>query len=499
MDGITPVGTMYPQQNPIAALSSIYGIQGQQLGIQQQQQNLQTGAIQQKTAQAESTQKQQQSAELQAAQSVIKNGVAAGRYNNPDGSFNRGKAADDITAVAPTYGQGISNQLLSGANEVVANKRALMGLSQDQRTQVGGVVQSLAQNPNVSNSDVIKGMKDLIAQNPADENIAQLVISNMAHMPASGKSSDLQQALSTMSAGLTGQSAVAQGTNAAGQNQVVNPMTGMRSAPQLGPGTSNPSSSQVAGATTAATGAANNVVEDPATGNKYVYNQQNQRVNPIGQPGASSAPPQRVVGQAPSQAAVAGTDAQRYSQISQEGTNAQTGAQLADQVATLADQVRTGKLSKEWTDRLAILQQHDPTITARQMLTKYAAQLKTMATSGATTDASRSQIDEGMPSPESMNPDATKQAANYVGGIFRMRGARQQYADQYVKNAGSPLGMQGADDSFMRSADPTIFAYKALPPGPERQQFLVTHGLTTPDKQAEFKARMNQVQHYVGQ
>jgi hypothetical protein len=255
----------------------------------------------------------------------------------------------------------------------------------------------------------------------------------------------------------------------------------------------------VAGATTAATGAANNVVEDPATGNKYIYNQQNQRVNPIGQPGAPAAPPQRVVGQAPSQAAVAGTDAQRYSQISQEGTNAQTGAQLADQVATLADQVRTGKLSKEWTDRLAILQQHDPTITARQMLTKYAAQLKTMATSGATTDASRSQIDEGMPSPESMNPDATKQAAQYVGGIFRMRGARQQYADQYVKNSGSPLGMQGADDSFMRSADPTIFAYKALPPGPERQQFLVTHGLTTPEKQAEFKARMNQVQHYVGQ
>jgi len=243
---------MYPQQNPIAALSSIYGLQQQQVDIAQKKQALQTGAIQQQTAQAESTQKQQQNAELQAAQSVVKNGVAAGRYNNPDGSFNRQKAADDITTVAPTYGQGISNQLLSGANEVVQNKQALQNLNQSQRAQIGGVVSSLAADPNIDNTKVIDAFNGLIDQNP-DPGFRRLVLSNLAHMPQTGKPADLQQALSTMSAGLTGQSPVGAGTNAAGQNQVVNTLTGARNAPTLGPGTSNPASPQVAGQTSAAT------------------------------------------------------------------------------------------------------------------------------------------------------------------------------------------------------------------------------------------------------
>jgi hypothetical protein len=252
-DSITPVGTMYPPQNPIAALSSIYGIQQQQVNLAQQRQNLQTGAIQQQTAQAESTQKQQQSGELQAAQNVVKNGVTAGRYTNSDGTFNRVKAADDITAVAPTYGQAISNQLLSGANEIVSNQQALQNLNQSKRSQIGGVVQGLAADPNIDNTKVIRGMKDLIAQNPADNDMAQLVLSSLTHMPPTGKSSDLQQALSNMSARLTGQSPVGEGTNAAGQNQVVNKLTGARSAPTLGPGAINPTSPQVAGATAAAT------------------------------------------------------------------------------------------------------------------------------------------------------------------------------------------------------------------------------------------------------
>jgi hypothetical protein len=194
---------------------------------------------------------------------------------------------------------------------------------------------------------------------------------------------------------------------------------------------------------------------------------------------------------------MAADDRGRYAQISQEGTNARTGAQLADQIADLSDQVRTGQLTKEWADRLTALRQHDPNITARQMLTKYAAQLKTMATVGATTDASRSQIDEGMPSPETMDPDAVKQAAQYVGGIFRQRQARQTHADQFVRtNGGNSMGIRDVDDAFMRSADPTVFAYEALPAGQARQDFLRQHGLTTPERQAAFQAQRNQIKHY---
>jgi hypothetical protein len=284
------VASMYPPTNPLSSLSSI-------LGVQQQQQNLQTGAIQQQTAQAESTQKQQQSAELVAAQTAIKNGVSQGRYTNPDGSFNRVKAADDIQTVAPTYGQGISNQLLSGANEVVNNKQALQNLNQSQRAQIGGVIQSLAADPNIDNTKVINAMDGLLDQNP-DPSFRRLVLSNMAHMPQSGKAADLQQALSSMSAGLTGQSPIGEGTNAAGQNQVVNKLTGARSVPQLGAGAINPTSSQVAGATTAATGGAKQVVEDPITHNKTIVDLQRSG-------GGMPVNPQRAPGQGESQVATA--------------------------------------------------------------------------------------------------------------------------------------------------------------------------------------------------
>jgi len=239
-------------------------------------------------------------------------------------------------------------------------------------------------------------------------------------------------------------------------------------------------------------------------GRQFRYNAQTNQLEPVGgsspipTPGAGASFSNVGSPAAGNVTGMAQDDRGRYAQISQEGTNAQTGAQLADQVGELAQEVRTGKLSGEWADRLAVLQQHDPSLTARQMLSKYAAQLKTMAEQGASTDASRSQIEQGMPNPATMGPDAVAQAADYVGGIFRMRGARQAYADQYVKSNGSSVGIRGADDSFMQAADPTVFAYNALPAGAARQQYLKERFGNDPQKIRAFIARLNQVKHYAG-
>jgi len=457
-DSIQPVGAMIQPPDPskgLGMMSSILGIQQQRLGLQQQNQALQTGQYQQQTAQAESSQAQQKNAELQAVGNLTKQAYQSGRYKAPDGSFDNQKFANDVAQVAPTYGQGIANDATSRAGEVYRNGQTLFNLESSKRQQLGDTLGALAGNQNVTQSDVIDAFEGLRQQHPDDKALSRMLQSTQGSIPPSTTGPQLQQVLNTMASAATAHPSVSGTTNAA--SQIVNRGTySGQLSPQTGDQSINPGAPKVAAQT--------------AQG----------LIPPANQAGLST------------------NDVTRYSQIGQEGTNAQTGVQLAKQVSQLSDQVRTGQLSKEWADRLAVLKQNDPNITNRQMLSKYAAQLKTMATQGAATDASRSQIDEGMPSPESMDPAAVKQAAQYVGGIFGMRGARQSVADQYVKRNGNAIGIQGVDNEFMRAADPTLFAYKSLPQGPERQAFLKAHNLTTPEAQQEFKARMNQVNHYSG-
>lgn len=459
--------------NALGTLSSLYG-------VKQAQQNLQTGAYQQQAVQADAQQAQQKNQELQKAQAVALQGASSGAYDDGNGGIDRQKMANDILKVAPTYGQSQVTSLLSQANEVMSNRKAHQDLTVAQKGEMGATMGSLAADPQVDNTKVIDAVEKLRAAHPNDAEYSRLLTSQMMHLPNTGDPKVLQDYLGRWAAASTGTPQVT-------PNQID---TGT----QIQPGAQN----RFTGAQTAAGPPINkqNVVATPA-GPLGVVTGAKGTVSPLTTTGAgpnlntTHAQQENVQG-------MAGDDRTRYAQISQEGTNATTGAQLADQVSQLADQVRTGKLSKDWNDRLAVLQQHDPTVTARQMLSKYAAQLKTMATSGATTDASRSQIDEGMPNPESMAPDAVKEASQYVGGIFRMRGARQDHADQYTKNNGNSIGIRDADDAFMKAADPTVFAYNALPAGQARQEFAKAHGINTPEKAAAFKARLNQINHYSG-
>ena len=151
-DAITPVGTMYPPQNPIAALSSIYGIQQQQLALQQGRQNLQTGAYQQQSAQAQASQDQQKNAELQAVGNLTKN-AANPRYAAPDGSFDNQKFADDVARVAPTYGQAIAKDATMRAGELYQNQQTLFNLNQSERSMIGDAFGSWATDDKLDHSE----------------------------------------------------------------------------------------------------------------------------------------------------------------------------------------------------------------------------------------------------------------------------------------------------------------------------------------------------------
>lgn len=184
-------------------------------------------------------------------------------------------------------------------------------------------------------------------------------------------------------------------------------------------------------------------------------------------------------------------DTSRYSTLMNSAVTARTGIALADQVAALAKQVRTGQLTKDWADKLAVLQQDNPKITARQMLGKYAAQLQSLAISNATTDNERNQINSGMPDPNNMDPTAVGQAAQYLHGHFRLLQERGRNASDHVYKNGIP-GLTLNDTQFASQRDPFVYAFKDMTREDKKQFLLERFGPGHSKALDDFEAQVNQ-------
>jgi len=247
-DSITPVGTQnkYDPMQGINMLSGVLGIQHQQVGLQQQQQELRS-----QTAQAD--QATQRNQELQRAQSLAVDAVKSGKYMAPDGSLDRQRLANDISQIGP-YAQENAGSLLSQANEVVANQRAHQALTVDRKKEMGDTFKSLAAKPDLTNSDFIDAIETLRQQHPNDPEFSRMLTSMSTHMPGTADSKTLQNLAGRWASASTGESQIGQTSNAAGQIVNRNVMTGDISMPGAG-GSVNPTSSTVAGNTSLSTGA----------------------------------------------------------------------------------------------------------------------------------------------------------------------------------------------------------------------------------------------------
>jgi hypothetical protein len=176
-DSITPVGTMYAQQNPIAALSSIYGIQQQQLGIKQAQQNLQTGQYTQQSAQAGAQQDQMKSAQLQGATKLAQQAYTSGRYRNPDtGDFDSEKFANDVSALGP-YAQQMANDITVRAGETYKNQQTLFNLDNSRKAEIANAYGALAAKENPTHADLADTNTNLILQHPDDPKFVRMITS----------------------------------------------------------------------------------------------------------------------------------------------------------------------------------------------------------------------------------------------------------------------------------------------------------------------------------
>ncbi len=185
MPTMTPVADQVIPPNPqngINTISGLLGLKQQQIGIQQQEQ----GLIAQT---AEAQQAQQKNNELQQAQQLAMS-VKNGSYRNPDGSLNRLKLSDDIAALGP-YAEQTATQLISQANEMVANQQAHQNLNRSQQQQLGATFGALATKSDLTTSDFIDALNTLTESND-DPSFRRMAISMAASIPRNLNSVQLQ-------------------------------------------------------------------------------------------------------------------------------------------------------------------------------------------------------------------------------------------------------------------------------------------------------------------
>src|SRR5689334_7758319 len=116
------------------------------MNYRRQQQALQIGQQTLRTDTAKAQQATQENQELQSLSQFTRTAVQDPSFRKEDGSLDVEKFQRGAAAVAPVYGQAYIGQATSNANAMVDNRKALLGLSNEQRKTVGNYFGSVAAN-----------------------------------------------------------------------------------------------------------------------------------------------------------------------------------------------------------------------------------------------------------------------------------------------------------------------------------------------------------------
>jgi hypothetical protein len=405
----------------MGTLNDVLGLQSKKLALQKQAQDLQTGQALQQTAQADASQAQQKNTELSGVADLVKN---ADRFRTPDGGFDDKAFSDEVARRAPVYGQQIRTQALSAAGESLTNRTTAQNLTDTQRTSIAGTMKALAGKPDLSMTDIINASDQLIDQNP-DPQFRRMVLSTVAHLPQTASPQQLQQVVSTMAGTMSGQSPIEMAPNAAGQTVVRDKNTGQIRAPTYATGSDsslNPSSTKVAAATGAATGAVD-------------------------------------------------IDTKRAAQVSDAAQSAPGQIALTKQADRLVDMIQSGTFSAFTDNMRKEAGSDDPSVVARFELKKVLGTLKDAATAHAGSDARLATQLEQFPDETSPN-EVVHSRMDTMRGTYRLFQERRDNLNSYQSKYGL-AGFQLADDHLSGGRDPLTAELHALPPGSnERRQFL---------------------------
>lgn len=145
MDAPAPVANTIKPPDPNQSINTMTGI----LGLRQARQNLETGAYQQQTAQANAQMTQQDAQQRQAAGSFFKSFDIA-KHHGDDGTLDLDSAltSPEFKATGDAAPE-IAKSLLAIKNSQLAAKQTLAGLNGTLRDQFSSQVAGLAQDPDV--------------------------------------------------------------------------------------------------------------------------------------------------------------------------------------------------------------------------------------------------------------------------------------------------------------------------------------------------------------
>jgi hypothetical protein len=451
-----------------ATMGTIFGLKSKQLGLEQQRQALQ--------GQAAQVQQEQQTAQQRQAVGQFYNQFKPADHIGTDGTLDLDSALQDKNLDAAGDAKpAVIQSLLDVKKSQLAAKTQLANLNQGLVTQFGTTVGSLRTDPDVQNdtangrAKVDSAISTFGQQSPDAARIAQLYGPSIQHVPRG----QLGQSMKAIQ--LQAQSASEQ------QNQQ-NPQGGMvDTGPSIQPTNRNVQTGIV-------TAAGAPIQKGLAPTQQPGYIRQTAAAGQEGAKGASN-------------------DEDLYNQVTAAGTKASQIKGLTQDISKLADEVKTGTYTKAMANKWASISQafgvspaDDSPTTRRQLLGKYTQQLMLQqeAANGASTDAAQAHVEAAMPDPEHMDPEAIKAAARFVGGQADLAGARSKVANtQRQGNGGMSTGLRAIDSTFMQNADPRGFAYKDIPAGPERQEYLKEH-FKSPQEIQDFLNKQAVADHLSG-
>lgn len=161
MPDMTPVGNTIQPPNTLNAFANVVALKGEM----------------QKTQQL-----QQQNEELTALHQFTQKAMQDPTYRNKDGSLNVQKFQQDASTVAPVYGQAYIGQATANANEGIANRTAILNLSNKQRETIGGFFGQVAAKPDASKADFLDAVEQ--AREQSDDPMYQRSLdSALLHAP----------------------------------------------------------------------------------------------------------------------------------------------------------------------------------------------------------------------------------------------------------------------------------------------------------------------------
>jgi hypothetical protein len=429
------------------------------MSIRQQQQVLQTGQSTQLSAQAKATVDQQGAKEMQGLVQLVSDPVANG-ITYADGTEQPG-AKNKILSVAPTTGAENYEKLVNASRVKVEFNNSVNNLRSTERNEVGNTVAGAAANAQTP-SEVIDAINNLVESKKGTPvyddyktigDTATHVINHTdktqrqtGRIIPTGQEAWRNAALSVGrqvlgAAGVVGAGGIANpvsASNAAGQGQLINPITGARSLPELMGDATNPVSPQVAAQTVHATGGAN-------------------------------------------------IDVQRASDVSNLQKQSAALIPLTHEIDRLAHEISSSKIAGAVTGGLKNLG-FASIAEARTQLEKDLGLVKGPLAASAGSDSRASAILEGYPTVDT--PEKTTNAAmDYVRGSFRQNLARGQLLKKHGVD-----GFAAADDELTRASDPLAHEAAALPPGKPGGFYKRNFG--TAEEAQKFKDRVDAIKKH---